>query len=103
MPLSPVSYALCHHVPYAMYPKPCTLYPTPVPYSLCHPAAYAAARVPCLPLLPHPCCLLLWPVQYMAPELFNGLRVNESADVYSLGCIMYECLTRKVPFEELAR
>lgn len=37
----------------------------------------------------------------MAPELFNGTRVDEKADVYSLGCILYEALTRRVPFAEL--
>ncbi|GLC66073.1 hypothetical protein PLESTF_000378700 [Pleodorina starrii] len=40
---------------------------------------------------------------YMAPELFNGTRVDERADLYSLGCIMYEALTRKVPFDNLVR
>jgi serine/threonine protein kinase len=39
---------------------------------------------------------------YMAPELFNGTRVDEAADVYSLGCILYECLARKQPFSNLA-
>jgi serine/threonine protein kinase len=37
----------------------------------------------------------------MAPELFNGARVDEAADVYSLGCILYECVARKRPFGEL--
>ena len=41
--------------------------------------------------------------QYMAPELFNGMRVNEKCDVYSLGCILYECLSRRVPFQDMAR
>jgi serine/threonine protein kinase len=36
----------------------------------------------------------------MAPELFNGTRIDEKCDVYSLGCILYEMVTRKVPFEE---
>ncbi|GFR42064.1 hypothetical protein Agub_g2883, partial [Astrephomene gubernaculifera] len=40
---------------------------------------------------------------YMAPELFNGTRVDERADLYSLGCIMYEALTRRVPFDNLAK
>ncbi|MEW5302145.1 MAG: hypothetical protein WDW36_004954 [Sanguina aurantia] len=40
---------------------------------------------------------------YMAPELFNGTRVDEKCDVFSLGCIMYEAMTRKVPFEELGQ
>jgi serine/threonine protein kinase len=39
---------------------------------------------------------------YMAPELFNGTRVDEAADVYSLGCILYECVARKQPFSNLA-
>ncbi|WIA40776.1 hypothetical protein OEZ86_004456 [Tetradesmus obliquus] len=39
---------------------------------------------------------------YMAPELFNGTRVDEAADVYSLGCILYECLAHKQPFSNLA-
>lgn len=38
---------------------------------------------------------------YMAPELFNGTRVDEAADVYSLGCILYECVARKQPFGHL--
>ncbi|GLC37353.1 hypothetical protein PLESTM_000574700 [Pleodorina starrii] len=42
-------------------------------------------------------------INYMAPELFNGSRVDERADIYSLGCIMYEALTRKVPFDHLLR
>ncbi|GLC37352.1 hypothetical protein PLESTB_001596600 [Pleodorina starrii] len=42
-------------------------------------------------------------INYMAPELFTGIRVDERADLYSLGCIMYEALTRKVPFDNLVR
>ncbi|KAG1668436.1 hypothetical protein FOA52_015966 [Chlamydomonas sp. UWO 241] len=38
---------------------------------------------------------------YMAPELFNSMRVSEKCDVYSLGCIMYEALSGKQPFREL--
>lgn len=39
---------------------------------------------------------------YMAPELFNGTRVDDKCDVYSLGCILYECVARKSPFSEMA-
>lgn len=38
---------------------------------------------------------------YMAPELFNGTRVDEKCDIYSLGCILYEAMTRRVPLSDL--
>eukprot|EP00210_Caulerpa_lentillifera_P001000 g963.t1 len=38
---------------------------------------------------------------YMAPELFNGTRVDEKCDIYSLGCILYETMTRRVPLSDL--
>ncbi|KAK9807897.1 hypothetical protein WJX72_012460 [[Myrmecia] bisecta] len=37
---------------------------------------------------------------YMAPEQFNGTRVDEKVDVYSLGCIANECFTRRQPWKE---
>jgi streptogramin lyase len=37
-------------------------------------------------------------VEYMSPEQWQGERVGPGADIYSLGCVLYEALTGVVPY-----
>jgi len=39
-------------------------------------------------------------IDYVAPEQIRGISVLGQADQYSLGCVLYECLTGRVPFEK---
>jgi eukaryotic-like serine/threonine-protein kinase len=36
---------------------------------------------------------------YMSPEQARGLKVEGSSDIYSVGCILFECLTGAAPFQ----
>ena len=43
--------------------------------------------------------LVIGSCAYMSAERFSGGRVGPAADVYSLTCLLYECLTGRPPFE----
>ncbi len=43
-------------------------------------------------------CSIYGSVTYLAPDYAHSRNPTEVADIYSLGCIMYECLTGRPPF-----
>jgi serine/threonine protein kinase len=42
---------------------------------------------------------LVGTIDYMAPEQIEGREVGPQTDIYALGCVFYQCVTGRVPFD----
>jgi serine/threonine protein kinase len=43
--------------------------------------------------------MVMGTVAYMSPEQVQGKIVDQRSDIFSFGCILFECVTRKRPFQ----
>jgi serine/threonine-protein kinase len=61
---------------------------------------FGLARGPAFTVLTKP-GQVMGTLDYIAPELISGSPATPASDVYSLGCVAYECLTGEAPFAGL--
>src|SRR5437764_8287017 len=43
--------------------------------------------------------LVVGTVDYIAPEQINGVRVDARSDIYALGCVLFQMLCGRVPYQ----
>lgn len=41
-------------------------------------------------------------IAWTAPEILRHEPYNEKADIYSYGIVLWECLTGKIPYEDMS-
>jgi serine/threonine-protein kinase len=61
-------------------------------------ADFGAAKVQWLGSAEEGSDVIVGTPSYMAPEHARGLETDERADVYALGCILFRCLSGRVPY-----